>query len=191
MRWDLRPPQPRARRARGSFAKRPSGFSPAGSPGRTSSLDDVAGVSVDISGTGIALDAEWNGLFASGSVPASSVVLDLPRAEIHDISAFNALIPEHAAFALESGTGQIQARLEIKEHSATGTIDLAAKEIELEGHGAHISRGETFETGASTSQARPFSSTRPSTGPCPKRSRKDCWAFDNLAMTGDGFEALG
>jgi hypothetical protein len=94
--------------------------------------------SVDISGTGIALDAEWNGLSVTGSVPASSVALDLPRAEIHDISTFNALIPEHAAVTLDSGTGQIQARLEIKEQVATGTIDLAAKEIELESHGTAL-----------------------------------------------------
>jgi len=88
--------------------------------------------SVDISGTGIALDAEWEGLSIDGSVPASSVALDLPKAEIHDVSTFNALIPDTADLALESGTGQVQARLEIKQRVATGTIDLVAREIALE-----------------------------------------------------------
>ena len=88
--------------------------------------------SVDISGTGIALDAEWNGLSIAGHVPASSVALDLPTAEIHDVRTFNALIPEKSSLAIESGTGQVTVRLEITEQVATGTIDVVAKEIGLE-----------------------------------------------------------
>jgi hypothetical protein len=88
--------------------------------------------SVDISGTGIALDAEWDGLSIAGAVPASSVALDLPTAEIHDVGTFNALIPDDADLALESGTGRVQAKLEIIQRVATGTIDLVAEEIALE-----------------------------------------------------------
>jgi hypothetical protein len=88
--------------------------------------------SVDISGTGIVLDAEWNGFSIAGTVPASSVALDLPTAEIHDVGTFNALIPHDADLALESGTGRVQAKLEISQRVATGTIDLVAKEIALE-----------------------------------------------------------
>ncbi len=94
--------------------------------------------SVDISGTGIKLDAEWKGFSIAGHVPASSVALDLPTAEIHDISTFNALIPDAAAFTLNSGTGRVQARLEIKEQVATGTIDVAAQTIELESRGTPL-----------------------------------------------------
>jgi hypothetical protein len=88
--------------------------------------------SVDISGTGIALDAEWDGLSIAGTVPASSVALDLPTAEIHDVGTFNALIPDDADLALESGTGRVQAKLEINDRVATGTLDLVAEEIALE-----------------------------------------------------------
>ncbi len=94
--------------------------------------------SVDISGTGIALDAEWRGFSIAGNVPAASVAFDLPTAEIHDVSTFNALIPDDAAFALESGTGQVTANLEIKERVATGTLDLVAKEIDLESRGTPL-----------------------------------------------------
>ncbi len=90
--------------------------------------------SVDISGTGIGLDAEWKGLSVTGHVPASSVAFDLPTAEIHDVSTFNALIPEGTDLALESGTGQVTARLEITEQVATGKLDLVAKQIGLESH---------------------------------------------------------
>ena len=90
--------------------------------------------SVDISGTGIALDAEWSGFSIAGTVPASLVGLDLPTAEIHDVSTFNALIPDDAGLAFDSGTGQVTAKLEIKERVATGTLDLVAKEIALETH---------------------------------------------------------
>ncbi|MCJ7753555.1 MAG: hypothetical protein MUP13_03215, partial [Thermoanaerobaculales bacterium] len=89
---------------------------------------------VDISGTGIKLDAEWKGLSIAGNVPASSVALDLPTAEIHDVSTFNAMIPDDTAVALVSGTGQVTAKLEITERVATGTLDVAAEEIALETH---------------------------------------------------------
>jgi len=95
--------------------------------------------SVDISGSGIQLDAEWNGFSIAGNVPASSVTLHLPPAEIHDISTFNALIPEDAAFAFESGTGRVNANLEVNERVATGTIDLVAKDIALESGGTPLS----------------------------------------------------
>jgi hypothetical protein len=94
--------------------------------------------SVDISGTGIVLNAEWNGFSVAGHVPASSVALDLPMAQIHDVSTFNAIIQEDAAVALESGTGQVTAKLEIKERVATGTLDLVAEDIELESHGTPL-----------------------------------------------------
>ncbi len=94
--------------------------------------------SVDISGTGIALDAEWSGLSIAGHVPASSVTLDLPTAEIHDVSTFNALIPDDAEFTLDSGTGKVTAKLEIKERVARGTIDLVAKEIAMDSRGDQV-----------------------------------------------------
>ena len=53
-------------------------------------------------------------------------------AEIHDISTFNALIPEQTALDLESGTGTVESKLEINERVAIGTLDLVAKEISLE-----------------------------------------------------------
>ena len=90
--------------------------------------------SVDISGTGIVLNAEWSGFSIAGTVPASLVGLDLPTAEIHDVSTFNALIPDDAGLAFDSGTGRVTAELEIKERVATGTLDLVAKEIALETH---------------------------------------------------------
>jgi hypothetical protein len=90
--------------------------------------------SVDISGTGIALDAEWQGFSIAGNVPATSVKLDLPTATIHDVSTFNALIPEAADLSLDSGTGQVTARLDVNQRVATGTIDLVAEKIALETH---------------------------------------------------------
>ena len=94
--------------------------------------------SVDISGTGISLDAEWNGFSITGNVPASSVAFELPAAEIHDVSTFNALIPDDAAFSLDSGTGRVNAKLEIKERVATGTLDVVAEEIMLESRGTPL-----------------------------------------------------
>jgi len=88
--------------------------------------------SVDISGSGLELNALWNGLSIGSHVPATSVDLVVPTAEIHDMSTFNAIIPEQTALRLESGTGTVDVRLEISERVATGTLDLVAKEISLE-----------------------------------------------------------
>ncbi len=88
--------------------------------------------SVDISGSGLELNALWNGLSIGSHVPAASVDVVVPTAKIHDISIFNSVIPEQTALRLESGTGTVEAKLEVIDRVATGTIDVVAKEISLE-----------------------------------------------------------
>ena len=94
-------------------------------------VDPVDG-SVDISGSGFVLDASWDGLSIAGTVPAAKVGVVVPAAVIHDISAFNGLIPEQTALTLVSGTGTVESKLEISHRVATGSLDLVAKEIALE-----------------------------------------------------------
>jgi len=92
---------------------------------------DAEDGSVDISGTGVELDATWNGLSLAGTVPASHVELVLPRAQIHDVSAFDGLIPEQTALSIVSGTGEVEAKLAVQDRVAAGTLDLVAEEIVL------------------------------------------------------------
>ena len=87
--------------------------------------------SVDISGTGLELDAEWNGLSIGAAKPASHVDVVLPLAQIHDVSTFNSLIPEATDLDFKSGTGTIQSKLEIEDRVANGTLDLVAEKILL------------------------------------------------------------
>jgi hypothetical protein len=87
--------------------------------------------SVDISGSDLALDAVWHGLSIASRVPASHAELVIPRAEIHDVSTFNDVIPEQAGFAFVSGTGEISATLQVNDQIADGTLDLDADDIEL------------------------------------------------------------
>jgi len=94
--------------------------------------------SVDIAGKGLELNAEWDGLSIAGTVPASHAEVVVPLAQIHDVSAFNSLIPEQTALSLESGTGTVEAKLEIKQRIATGTLDLVAEEIVLESRGTPL-----------------------------------------------------
>ena len=91
--------------------------------------------SVDISGSGLALDAVWHGLSIAGRVPATHAELVIPRATIHDVSTFNTVIPEQGGFALISGTGEIEATLEVNDQVAEGTLDLVADDIVLETKG--------------------------------------------------------
>lgn len=87
---------------------------------------------VDISGTGFEMNARWDGFSLDGDVPASHVEVVVPPAQIHDISAFNGLIPDESSFSFESGTGEVEVRLEVKERVAVGTLDLVAEEIVIE-----------------------------------------------------------
>jgi len=84
---------------------------------------------VNISGTGFEMNARWDGFSLGGYVPASHVEVVVPPAQIHDISAFNGLIPDGSSLSLESGTGEVEVRLEVKERVAVGTLDLVAEEI--------------------------------------------------------------
>jgi hypothetical protein len=85
--------------------------------------------SVDISGTGLELDAVWEGLSIAGRVPAKHVALVIPTAQIHDIGAFDAMIPEQATLRLDSGTGEVAAKLEVNDRIGTGTVDVVADQI--------------------------------------------------------------
>lgn len=95
---------------------------------------------VDVTGSGLTLDAEWDNLLLGGSQPARRVDIVIPTARLHDISSFNALIPEQTALTLESGNGEVDARLEIIDRSASGTVDLVADDV-------LITSGETRFTG--------------------------------------------
>ena len=86
----------------------------------------------DITGTGLELSAQWNGFSLADHVPASHVKIVVPPAQINDISTFNGLIPGESTLSLRSGTGEVEARLEVNERIAVGTLDLMAEGIVLE-----------------------------------------------------------
>ncbi|MCW8984315.1 MAG: hypothetical protein OQK55_03155 [Thermoanaerobaculales bacterium] len=85
----------------------------------------------DITGTGLEVNARWNGFSLAERVPASHAEVVLPRTLIHDVSAFNDLIPGESTLSLQSGTGDVEARLEVNDRIAVGTLDLVAEEIVL------------------------------------------------------------
>jgi len=97
--------------------------------------------STDISGSGLGLDAAWNGFSIADRVPAAHAVVVVPTATIHDIGAFDGLIPEQTALTLVSGTGTVESRIEIADRVAVGSLDLAAEEIALEAGGTPL-RGD-------------------------------------------------
>jgi hypothetical protein len=86
---------------------------------------------VDITGTGLELNARWIDFSLAGKVHASHAEVVVPPTQIHDISAFNNLIPGESTLALQSGTGEIEARLEVRDRIAVGLLDLVAEKIVL------------------------------------------------------------
>ena len=94
---------------------------------------------VGVTGSGIELDAEWKGLSLARHVPASNAELVLPRAQILDVSIFNALVPSTALLAFQSGTGEVESKLRVDDQVASGTLDLLADDIVLETRGTDLS----------------------------------------------------
>jgi hypothetical protein len=82
-----------------------------------------------ITGSGLEVNARWNGLSLAERVPASHARVVLPRTSIHDVSVFNDLIPGEGANSFESGTGEVEATLEVNDRIAFGTVDLVADDI--------------------------------------------------------------
>ena len=93
---------------------------------------DPEGDSPDITGTGLEINARWNGLSLAEHVPASHAEVVLPRTQIHDVSTFNGLIPGDSTLSFQSGTGEVEAILEVNDRIAFGTVDVVAEEIVLE-----------------------------------------------------------
>jgi hypothetical protein len=91
----------------------------------------------DITGSGLELNASWEGLSLAGHVPAKHAEINLERTRIHDISTFNVLFPEDRPF-FQSGTGVVDARLEVNDQVATGELDLVAEEINIEASGVPL-----------------------------------------------------
>jgi len=93
---------------------------------------------VGVTGTGIELDAEWDDLSLAARVPATHAEIILPRAQIQDVSIFNSLLPPTAMLSFHSGTGEVEARLEVRDQVAGGTLDLVADDIILEARGTEL-----------------------------------------------------
>ncbi len=87
--------------------------------------------SADITGSGLELKARWNGLSLAGRTPASQVDVVVPKTFINDVSIFNGFVPGQETLSLESGTGEVEARLEVENRIAVGTLDLVADDIVL------------------------------------------------------------
>ena len=77
------------------------------------------------------MNARWNGFSLGDYVPASHVEIVVPPTQINDVSAFNDLIPGESTLVLQSGTGELEALLEVNDRIAVGTLDLVAEDIVL------------------------------------------------------------
>ena len=85
-----------------------------------------------ITGTGLEVDAHWTGFSLSERVPAKHAKVVLPRMIIHDVRVFNDLIPGDGAISFQSGTGEVEATLEVNNRIAAGTVDVAAEDVVIE-----------------------------------------------------------
>jgi hypothetical protein len=94
--------------------------------------------SADITGSGLEVKARWKGFSLGSYEPASHAEFVVPRTLIRDVSIFNRFIPGQEMLSLQSGTGEIEARLEVEERIAVGTLDLVAEDTILNARGAPL-----------------------------------------------------
>ena len=100
---------------------------------------DPADRSVVVAGSKLQLNAEWHGLSLGQHVPAGWVEVIVPTTEVRKVSAFNEMLPPEGTLSIESGTGELEARLEVDENRvAVGKLDLIADDIVLESRGVPI-----------------------------------------------------
>ena len=85
-----------------------------------------------ITGSGLEVNARWHGFSVAERVPASHATVELPQTVVHDVSVFNGLLPGDSALSFQSGTGEIEATLEVNDRIADGTVDLVADDIVIE-----------------------------------------------------------
>ncbi|MGD8441432.1 MAG: hypothetical protein PVG53_12945, partial [Holophagae bacterium] len=94
--------------------------------------------SVAVEGENLTLDAFWDGLKVADHVPATHAAVDIPASKIHHIDVFNALVPPKVGLSLDSGTGVVDARIEIDEQVAVGTVDVVAEDVALTSRGTPL-----------------------------------------------------
>jgi hypothetical protein len=105
-------------------------------------FDDPVDGSVGVEGSGLEIEAEWDGFTIAGTEPASRVVLTIPPTRIADVHVLNPLLPSRSTLELRSGAGSIEGRLEVNgKRIATGTVDLALHDVLLASHDVPV-RGD-------------------------------------------------
>ena len=79
------------------------------------------------SGLTVSLRGE-EGLPLIGKQKALDIVVDLPEAEVPDMSAYNRNLPQKAGVRIISGSGRVQAHLELSQRTGKGrgSVDLSA-----------------------------------------------------------------
>jgi hypothetical protein len=88
--------------------------------------------SIGVEGSGLAVRAAWDDLSLADWKPATTVEVELPPAQIRDISIIDRLLPPHLNLAVESGTGTLSGRLAVDaERQASGQLDLESKELRV------------------------------------------------------------
>ncbi len=101
-------------------------------------LVDPADTSVAVEGTDLTVDADWHGLSVAGHIPATHAEVDIPKARINQMGAFNALVPDKTGLSLDAGTGIVDAHIEITDQVAVGTIDLVSDDVALTSRGTPL-----------------------------------------------------
>jgi hypothetical protein len=95
--------------------------------------------SIGVEGSGLAVRAAWDGLSLADYQPATSVEVELPPAQIRDISIIDRLLPQQLHLAVESGTGTLSGRLAVDaDRQASGQLDLESRELRVSARGVPV-----------------------------------------------------
>jgi hypothetical protein len=88
--------------------------------------------SIGVEGSGLAVRAAWDDLSLAEWKPATTVEVEVPPAQIRDISIIDRLLPPQLNLAVESGTGTLSGRVAVDaDRKASGQLDLESKELRV------------------------------------------------------------
>ncbi|HPA80888.1 MAG TPA: hypothetical protein PLS95_08765 [Thermoanaerobaculales bacterium] len=102
------------------------------SPQFLSSADEAVG----IEGSSLRLHALWDGQSLAQWKKATFAEIELPSAQIRDISVIGRLLPPQWGFGLASGTGTLSGRLSVDaDRQASGQLDLESRQLRVSARG--------------------------------------------------------
>lgn len=120
--------------------------------------DETQAVIADVT---LALNASTTGVSLSDGGQVTAVDLSIPSAKVTDMKAYNAYFPKGSPIRILGGTADLNAKIDIKESTATGFVKLKTSRVDASLDGQRISgtAGVDVKIGGGSAKDKTFDIT--------------------------------